>query len=79
MIVAQARSPSFYRDYGVPDTVSGRFDMIVLHLVLVLRRLRSEPQAMCPRLVNKSLTGFAATWTTISGRWGSGTWRCPRR
>jgi cytochrome b pre-mRNA-processing protein 3 len=40
MIVAQARSPSFYSHYGVPDTVSGRFDMIVLHLILVLRRLR---------------------------------------
>lgn len=40
MIVAQARSPAFYRGYGVPDTVAGRMDMIVLHLVLVLRRLR---------------------------------------
>jgi cytochrome b pre-mRNA-processing protein 3 len=40
MIVAQARSPEFYRGYGVPDTVTGRFDMIVLHVVLVLRRLR---------------------------------------
>jgi cytochrome b pre-mRNA-processing protein 3 len=40
MIVAQARSPVFYAEYGVPDTVSGRFDMIVLHLVLVLQRLR---------------------------------------
>ncbi len=39
MIVAQARSPTFYRDYRVPDTVSGRFDMIILHLILVLRRL----------------------------------------
>jgi cytochrome b pre-mRNA-processing protein 3 len=37
MIVAQARSPSFYRNYGVPDTVAGRLDMIVLHLVLVLQ------------------------------------------
>ena len=40
MIVAQARSPAFYRDYQVPDTVSGRFDMIVLHLVLTLRWFR---------------------------------------
>jgi cytochrome b pre-mRNA-processing protein 3 len=48
MIVAQARSPSFYRDYGVPDTVSGRFDMIVLHLVLVLRRLRQAPANVHP-------------------------------
>jgi cytochrome b pre-mRNA-processing protein 3 len=46
-IVAQARSPVFYRSYGVPDTVSARADMIVLHLVLVLRRLR-EAQASLP-------------------------------
>ncbi len=38
-IVAQARSPTFYVEFGVPDTMEGRFDLIVLHLVLVLRRL----------------------------------------
>jgi cytochrome b pre-mRNA-processing protein 3 len=40
MIVAQARLPTFYETYSVPDTVNGRFDMIVLHLWMVLRRLR---------------------------------------
>ncbi len=45
-IVAQARSPSFYADYGVPDTVNGRLDMIVLHLVLVLRQMGRGPQAV---------------------------------
>jgi cytochrome b pre-mRNA-processing protein 3 len=40
MIVAQARTPSFYRGYGVPDAVEARIDMIMLHLVLVLRGLR---------------------------------------
>jgi cytochrome b pre-mRNA-processing protein 3 len=48
MIVAQARSPSFYRDYAVPDTVPGRMEMILLHLVLVLRRLRSGAAADKP-------------------------------
>jgi cytochrome b pre-mRNA-processing protein 3 len=38
-IVAQARSEAFYRDYGVPDSVNGRFEMVVLHLLLALRRL----------------------------------------
>jgi cytochrome b pre-mRNA-processing protein 3 len=38
-IVAQARLPAFYTEYGVPDTVQGRFDLIVLHVVLLLRRL----------------------------------------
>jgi cytochrome b pre-mRNA-processing protein 3 len=42
-IVAQARHPVFYRDYGVADTVAARIDMIVMHLVLVLRRLRQLP------------------------------------
>jgi cytochrome b pre-mRNA-processing protein 3 len=39
MIVAQARNVEFYRGYGVPDTIEGRLDMIMLHLVLVLRQL----------------------------------------
>jgi cytochrome b pre-mRNA-processing protein 3 len=43
MIVAQARAAPFYRIFGVPDTVNGRFEMVVLHTVLVLRRLDSEP------------------------------------
>ena len=45
MIVTQAREPSFYRDMAVPDTVNGRFDLLVLHLWLVLRRLRTTEAA----------------------------------
>jgi len=41
MIVTQAREPFFYRDLGVSDTVNGRFDLLVLHLWVVLRRLKS--------------------------------------
>ena len=41
MIVTQAREPLFYRDLGVPDTVNGRFDLLLMHLWLVLRRLKS--------------------------------------
>jgi cytochrome b pre-mRNA-processing protein 3 len=44
-IVAQARSPAFYTHYGVSDSVEGRFELIVLHLVLVLRRLAADPAA----------------------------------
>jgi cytochrome b pre-mRNA-processing protein 3 len=42
MIVAQARAPAFYQIYGVPDTVNGRMEMIILHAVLLLRRLGDE-------------------------------------
>src|SRR5258708_18983534 len=47
-IVAQARAPAFYQIYGVPDTVNGRFEMVVLHAVLLLHRLRAEPALMEP-------------------------------
>ena len=45
-IVAQARAPVFYRDYDVPDTVNGRFDMIVLHLALFLDRMEAGSEMM---------------------------------
>ncbi len=45
VIVAQARTPGFYADYGVPDTVEGRFDMVVLHVYLVFRRLAAAGEA----------------------------------
>ena len=40
IIVDQARQPLFYAEYGVPDTVDGRFEMVALHAFLVLRRLK---------------------------------------
>jgi len=43
-IVAQARLPCFYRDYAVPDTINGRFDLIVLHLAVALDRLAEDPK-----------------------------------
>ena len=41
-IMAQARKPDHYGAGGVPDSFDGRFDMLAIHVHLVLRRLRSE-------------------------------------
>ena len=41
-VVAQAREPVFYRDLGVPDSLDGRFELIMLHAFLVLNRLRRQ-------------------------------------
>lgn len=43
-IVAQSRQPVFYADWGVGDTVTGRFDMISIHMALLFRRLRAEEE-----------------------------------
>ncbi len=44
-IVAQSRQVTFYADWGVPDTVTGRFDMVSLHLALFLHRMKGVPEA----------------------------------
>jgi len=40
--MAQARAPGFYRDAGVPDSFDGRFEMIALHVYLLVRRLKDD-------------------------------------
>ncbi len=40
-LVAQARRREFYAAAGVPDTLDGRFDLVVLHAFLVMHRLKT--------------------------------------
>jgi cytochrome b pre-mRNA-processing protein 3 len=35
-VVEAARDPVFYRDYAVPDTMEGRFDLMLLHLFVIM-------------------------------------------
>lgn len=54
-LVAQARSPKFYAEWGVTDDVDGRFDVITLHAFLVMRRLKliaPNGQALSQALFN---------------------------
>lgn len=41
-IVAAARRPGFYTDLAVPDTMDGRFELLILHALLFLRRAKRE-------------------------------------
>lgn len=52
--VTQARSPMLYETWGVPDSLQGRFEMIVLHVTVVLRRLGAEGEA--GRALGQALT-----------------------
>jgi cytochrome b pre-mRNA-processing protein 3 len=38
----QSRQPAFFAELGVPDTIDGRFDLVVLHAWLVLDALRER-------------------------------------
>ncbi|MCJ2035189.1 ubiquinol-cytochrome C chaperone family protein [Methylobacterium sp. J-068] len=39
-----ARQPDLYTGLGVPDTLEGRFECLILHVILVLRRLNRLPE-----------------------------------
>jgi len=39
-VMTHSRSPEFFTDFSIPDTVMGRFDMLSLHIYLLARRFR---------------------------------------
>ncbi len=41
--VAAARDPWLYQSLAAPDTLDGRFDLIALHVSLLIQRLRQAP------------------------------------
>ncbi len=43
-LMSQARKKEFYESYSVPDSLDGRFDMITLHMFLVLHRLKDDKE-----------------------------------
>lgn len=44
-LVSQSRNPVFYAGWQVPDTLDGRFDMILLHIFAVIQHLRKHDKA----------------------------------
>lgn len=75
--MAQARSEPFYRQYGVPDTVHGRLEMIVLHVALVLSRLELEGADGQPT-GRAMLEAFVADMDDACRRLGIGDMGVPR-
>ncbi len=41
-VIERARARALYDQHGVPDTLDGRFDSVVLHAHLVMRRLADQ-------------------------------------
>jgi cytochrome b pre-mRNA-processing protein 3 len=60
-VVEQARQPIFFTDFGVPDTLDGRFELICLHAFLYLHRLKAErPQSsrLCQSFFDRMFADF---------------------
>ena len=79
-IVTQSRQPAFYARLGIPDTPTGRYEMVVIHLFLVLERLRGagaspEAEAAAQALVD----AFVADMDDSLRELGAGDVGVPRR
>ena len=48
--VTAARHPGFFEAMGVPDTLDGRFDIVSLHVALLIQRLRRDADPAGPKL-----------------------------
>nr|HMS45365.1 ubiquinol-cytochrome C chaperone family protein [Alphaproteobacteria bacterium] len=51
-IVQQSRIKIFYTDFSIPDTIDGRYEVLVLHSWLFLKRLRTinQPSGLVQRV-----------------------------
>jgi len=77
-VVAQARCPAFYESYGIADTPVGRYELLVLHLHLVVERLgKALPHgAPLPRML---VEAFVTDMDDSLRELGTGDTVVPRR
>lgn len=77
-VVAASRQPDLYGEGALPDTIEGRFESLVLHLVLTLRRLRGLPPPADD--VAQDLVDMAFTYLEVALReTGIGDFGVPKR
>ncbi len=60
-VVEQSRRAVFFAQFGVPDTLDGRFELICLHAFLYLHRLKAErPRAnwLCQGFFDRMFADF---------------------
>jgi cytochrome b pre-mRNA-processing protein 3 len=56
--VARARDPVFFARFAVKDTLDGRFDLVVVHAWLVLRRLDAADASLSQAVIDEVFVGF---------------------
>ena len=78
-VVAQARLPVFFTDFGFEDTVTGRFDVVLLHLFLLSRRLVREDTPLSQSLNQEIFDHFTEETDRALRELGVGDTTVPKR
>lgn len=78
-VVEQSRQPAFFTDFGFPDTVSGRFDVLCLHMFLFSRRLVREDTRLSADLNQEVFDAFVQGTDSALRELGVGDTSVPKR
>jgi cytochrome b pre-mRNA-processing protein 3 len=78
-LMAQARSREFYSEFGVSDSVMGRYDVLSLHVYLFARRLRAEDSEVSIALSQDVFDQFTADIERALRELGIGDTTVPKR
>jgi cytochrome b pre-mRNA-processing protein 3 len=70
-VVAAARRPAFYAGLGVPDTPEGRFELVALHLYLLMDRLCAGGEDVNP-LIQRTIETFITDMDDCMREFGVG-------
>jgi cytochrome b pre-mRNA-processing protein 3 len=77
-VVTAARQRFFYEDMGVPDTPEGRFELLALHLFLVLESLKGHPRAD-DRVLQRTIEAFVTDMDDSMREMGVGDLTVPKK
>lgn len=78
-VVAQARQKIFFTAFGFADSVTGRFDLLALHLFLFSRRLAEAGTPLATALSQEVFDVFTAELDTALREIGIGDTSVPKR
>ncbi|ESQ75377.1 ubiquinol-cytochrome C chaperone family protein [Asticcacaulis sp. AC402] len=77
--VAQARLPRFYLDYGVADEIGTRFELLTLHVVMVVTRLKSEKTEQADDTAQTLFDAFLLALDSTLREQGTGDLTVPKK
>ena len=54
-VIEQSRNDKFYKNYGVEDSLDGRFDLMTMHMSIILNKLEQHSEINDAKIVRRNL------------------------
>ncbi|MBW8881557.1 MAG: ubiquinol-cytochrome C chaperone, partial [Asticcacaulis sp.] len=77
--VTQSRLPRFYIDYGVADEIGARFELLTLHVIMVVTQLKSVATEQADDTAQALFDAFLLALDTTLREQGTGDLTVPKK